>query len=264
MTKIYESETFNDGKNVFIIFYKGEITGSMAVITKEIGVRGEAFITDIYVQKQNTEIFLKILIERVTDYCNICSARNIKLGIRQSEIHLISHINKLEFEHIYDAVIMKYALDKSRVLEWNKDMELKPLCISNSQVYMNIHNKAFIDSPNGATIDEVEVKDYIVQFADNEDLIGLCVAENKPCGIYELSTNGNIGWIDILAVEPKFQNKGIGQTLLVKCIKKLWEKNVNTIKLLVITSNEVAVKLYTDNGFKQEKVFSYWFEKKYK
>ena len=109
MTKIYESDTFNDGKSVFIIFYKGKIKGSMAVITKEISIRGEAFITDIYVERQNTEIFLKILIERVTEYCNICSARNIKLGIRESEIHLISYINKLEFNHIYDAVIMRYA-----------------------------------------------------------------------------------------------------------------------------------------------------------
>ena len=140
-------------------------------------------------------------------------------------------------------------------------MELKPLCISNSQEYMNIHNEAFKDSPNGGTIDEVEVKDYIVQNANNEDLIGLCFAENKPCGIYELSTNENIGWIDILAVAPKYQNKGIGQTLLVKCIQKLWEKNVDEIKLLVITSNEIAVKLYKDNGFEEEKIFSYWFEK---
>ena len=49
-----------------------------------------------------------------------------------------------------------------------------------------------------ATIDELEVKDYIVQYANNEDLIGICFVQKKPCGIYELSIDGNIGWIDTL------------------------------------------------------------------
>ena len=34
-------------------------------------------------------------------------------------------------------------------LNANNDMELKPLCILNSYEYMNIHNEAFKNSPNG-------------------------------------------------------------------------------------------------------------------
>ena len=48
----------------------------------------------------------------------------------------------------------------------------------------------------------------------------------------------------------------------MKCIKKLYEKNLDQIKLLVITSNDIAVNMYKENGFEEEKVFSYWFEKK--
>ena len=278
MTKIYESDTFNEGKNVFIIFHKGKIKGSVALITKEISIKGEAFITDVYIPWDNasnevaykngkltdlnSETLFPFLIEKVVDYCNICGATSIKIGIRESETHLISLMNKLEFVHIYDAVIMKYGVDKNSVLKCNKDIELKSLSIFNYKDYMDIQNDAFKNSPNGATIDELEVKDYIVQYANNEDMIGLCFIENKPCGIYELSTNENIGWIDILAVAPICQNKRIGQTLIVKCIQYLWQKGVEGIKLLVITSNEIAVKLYKENGFQEEKVFSYWFQKK--
>ena len=183
----------------------------------------------------------------------MCNARSIKIGIRKSEKHLITYINKLGFNHIYDAVVMRYKGDKNMVLKVNNDIELKPLCILNSHEYMNIHNDAFKNSPNGGTIGEVEVKDYIVQYANNEDLIGICFSQKKPCGIYELSIDGNTGWIDTLAIAPIFQNSGLGKSLLVKCIKKLYEKNLDEVKLLVITSNYIAVNMYKASGFEKEK-----------
>ena len=321
MIKIYESDTFNEGNSVFILFHGGKIKGSAAVITKEIDIKGEAFITDIYVQRKNisnediylnntlnhhlgclnindfrrgskrshkcnfpfsmqtprievwkfpcemslkvlnTEIFLQFLIERAFEYCNICNARSVKIGVRESETHLIPYINKLGFMHIYNAVVMGNRKVEKMVLQVNNEMELIPLSIFNSQDYMNIQNEAFKNSPNGGTIDEVEVKDYIVKYANNEDLIGIGIFEKKPCGIYELSIDENTGWIDILAIAPRYQNKGLGKALLAKCIKKLYEKNIDEIKLLVITSNDIAVKMYKEIGFEEEKVFSYWFEK---
>ncbi|HEY5587316.1 MAG TPA: GNAT family N-acetyltransferase [Candidatus Paceibacterota bacterium] len=278
MMKIYESDTFNEGSTVFIVFYKGEIKGSVALITKEISIKGEAFITDIYVERENiskqdaysnstlkvlnTKIILEHLIERAVEYCNMCNARSIKIGIRKSEKQLIQYINNLGFDHIYDAVVMRYKEDKNMVMKTNNDIELKPLCILNAHEYMDIHNDAFKNSPNGGTIDEVEVKDYIVQNANNEDLIGICFAQKKPCGIYELSIDGDTGWVDILAIAPVYQNSGLGKSLLVKCIKKLYEQNLDEVKLLVITSNNIAVNMYKASGFEMEKVFSYWFEKK--
>lgn len=261
MIKTYESDIFNDGNSVLILMDNGEIKGSMAAITKEISIKGEAFITDIYIANENLERNLCFLLERVVKECSNRSARSIKVGIRKDEIHLMDYINKLGFNHIYDAVVMKYKGDKDKILKSNNHLELVALSILNSKQYMNIQNEAFKDSPNGGTIDEFEVMDYIVRYANNEDLIGVCFAENKPCGIYELSINGNIGWIDTLGIMPKYQKKGLGNALLMKCIKKLYEKELEEIKLLVITSNEIAVKLYEKNGFEEETVFSYWFEK---
>ena len=277
MNKIYESDTFNEGNSVFVLFYKGKIKGSAALITKEISINGEAFITDICVGKENVEnenislkstfkisnieMFLQFLIETLVNYCNKFIYKNIKVGIRESEIYLIPLINKLKFNHIYDAVIMRYKEDKNMHLKVDKEIELRPLCILNSHEYMNIHNETFKNSPNGGTIDEVEVKDYIVQYANNEDMIGICYFEKNPCGIYELSIDGNTGWVNTLAITPKVQNSGLGSSLIMKCIGKLYEKKLNEIKLLVITSNNIAVKLYKSSGFEEESVFSYWFEK---
>jgi ribosomal protein S18 acetylase RimI-like enzyme len=261
MIKTYEGDIFNDGNNILILIDNGEIKGSMAVITKEISIKGEVFITDIFIVDENLERNLCFLLERVIADCSALNARSIKVGFRKNETHIIPYINKLEFNHIYDAVVMRYKGDKDIILKSNNDIQLGDLSISNSRQYMNIQNEAFKDSPNGGTIDEFEVMDYIVRYANNEDLIGLCFTENKPCGIYELSINGKIGWIDTLGIMPKYQKRGLGNALLIKCIKKLYEKELEEIKLLVITSNEVAVKLYKENGFEEETVFSYWFEK---
>lgn len=279
MIRIYESDTFNDGDTVFIVIDSGKIKGSLALITKEISIKEEAFITDIYVKRENgsneaeylnsksidlnIEIVLRILIERAIECCNMCNATSIKIGIRKSEKHLITYINNLGFDHIYDAAVMRYKMDKN-IVEVNNDIELRPLCILNSLDYMNIHNDAFKNSPNGSTINEVEAKDYIIQYASDEDLIGICYVQNKPCGIYELSINNNIGWVDTLAIAPNFQSRGFGNSLIMKCLKKLYERNLDEVRLLVITSNDIAVNMYKGSGFEEERVFSYWFEKKIK
>ncbi|MBU3127277.1 GNAT family N-acetyltransferase [Clostridium tagluense] len=261
MTKIYESDTFNEGDNVFILFVRGQIKGSIAVITKEISIKGEAFITDICVERKNAEKNLCFLMETIVKCCNAYTAKNIKIGIRKNEIHLIPYIRKLEFTHIYDAVVMKHKKDENMGLKVNNNIDLRPLCILNSHEYMNIHNETFRNSPNGGTINDLDVKDYIVQYANNEDLIGICFDQNNPCGIYELSIDGNTGWVDTLGITPIYQRKGLGSALIVKCIKKLYEKNIDEIKLLVITSNDIAVNMYKRMGFEEESVFSYWFEK---
>jgi ribosomal protein S18 acetylase RimI-like enzyme len=260
MMNIYESDTFIEGDNIFILFDGDQIKGSVAVITKEISIKGEAFITDVYLENENIEEILYTLLQKVVEYCNTCNARNIKIGIRESEAQLIPYINKLKFTHIYDAVVMRYREDTNIVLKLENDMELNNLSISNSHEYMNIQNESFINSPNGSTIDEIEVKDYIVQYANDEDLIGICKAFGNKCGVYELSIDGNVGWINTLGIAPIYQNKGLGKELIVKCIEKLQERKIDQIKLLVITTNEVAVNMYKKSGFIEEKVFSYWFQ----
>lgn len=261
MVKIYESNIFDDGNSTFILLNKEKIIGSAAVITKEISIKGEAFITDVYVSSENVGAYLSFLMKKVVEYCNIRSARNIKMGIRESETHIIPYIEAIEFTHIYDAVIMKHNRCKDKVCEPCIEIELQPLSILNSHKYAKIQNEAFENSPNGATIDEVDVKDYIIQYANNEDLIGICFAEKKECGIYELFIDDNIGWINTLGITPIYQRKGLGSALIVKCIEKLYEKDLDEVKLLVINSNRAAVDMYKKIGFQDEKVFSYWFEK---
>jgi len=263
MIKTYESDIFNEGNNTFILFGNGLVKGSVAVITREISIKGEAYATDIHIENKDVDVetTLCLLLKEVSNYCNSCGARVLKVGIRENKKQLISYLKKIEFTHIYDAVVMSYKKDKNMVLKVNNDMELIPLKILNSHEYMNIHNGAFESSPNGSTIDEIEVKDYIVQYANNENLIGICIVQKRPCGIYELSIDENIGWIDILGITPSYQNEGLGKKLLAKCIERLYEKSLDEIRLLVITSNDVAVTMYKNYGFKAEKVFSYWFEK---
>ena len=55
----------------------------------------------------------------------------------------------------------------------------------------------------------------------------------------------------------------LGRALLVKCIKKLYEKNLEEIKLLVITSNDIAVNMYKDMDLKRKIVFRIGLKKNY-
>ncbi|MCB2295384.1 GNAT family N-acetyltransferase [Clostridium algoriphilum] len=261
MIRTYESDIFNEGNNIFILFDKSQIKGSMAVITKEISIKGEAYVTDICIENEGVETSLCLLLKEIVDICNICSGRILKVGIRENEKQLIPYLKKIEFTHIYDVVVMNYKKGENMGLEVSNDMQLIALDILNSTEYLNIHNGAFESSPNGTAINEIEVKDYIVQYANNEDLIGISFVHNIPCGIYELSIHQNIGWIDTLGIAPSYQNKGLGKKLLAKCIKRLYEDELDEIKLLVITSNNIAATMYKRYGFKEEKVFSYWFEK---
>lgn len=74
------------------------------------------------------------------------------------------------------------------------------------------------------------------------------VEENSMVGFIAGDPRPSEGWawIATLAVDPKFQRRGIGRDLLRACEKKL---NLPKIKLTVRTSNLAAIALYESEGY---------------
>jgi len=76
---------------------------------------------------------------------------------------------------------------------------------------------------------------------ENEYLIGYCNVE--------YDRKEAIGYVDGLAVHPKYQHRGIGRYLLVEGIKHLRSNKCKYIELIAYSYNDKAVNLYQDIGF---------------
>jgi len=63
-----------------------------------------------------------------------------------------------------------------------------------------------------------------------------------------------IGHIMSLAVEPGFRRRGIGRDLLDRTMEALWGNGASELQLEVRVSNQLAIEMYSNAGFKQERV----------
>ena len=70
----------------------------------------------------------------------------------------------------------------------------------------------------------------------------------------DLRSKSNIAWIATLAVDPNFQNQGIGSALLRECEIQLSTKQ---IRLCLRPANNPALKLYSRAGYE---VIDLWKE----
>lgn len=82
--------------------------------------------------------------------------------------------------------------------------------------------------------------EYIFAF-ENKRLIGYCFIEYDP--------KTNIGYVEGLAVLPKYQHRGIGKYLVVEGIKQLMSKKCKYIELIANFDDDKAVNLYQHIGF---------------
>jgi ribosomal protein S18 acetylase RimI-like enzyme len=59
----------------------------------------------------------------------------------------------------------------------------------------------------------------------------------------------HVGWILGMAIHPERQKRGWGTVLLQATIDRLYDSDMNVIRLLVKSSNKVARRLYENFGF---------------
>lgn len=263
MIKLFESEVFNYGENVFVIFENGCIKGTMSAITRETKISGQAYITDIYIEestlKENFSIFSS-LITKAEKACDTNFTKKVVLGIKNKIMYLSPYIERHNFKHIHDAIIMKYDFHNEPKLESNTEVEFISLTYENKDEFRTIHNEAFRGSANAATLSEEEVQEFIFQYKGNEELIGIVKYNSNNVGIYMLADIDNEGWIDNIGILNEFRGNGIGKAVVRKSVEILKSRNIDIIKLLVISSNKSAYRLYNKYGFKEELIFSKWFE----
>jgi len=94
-------------------------------------------------------------------------------------------------------------------------------------------SKEAIENNRKATFEE---KEYIYIFFENNEIVGASMVKNAE--------------IDLLFVNIKYQGKGYGKKILEFTINRGLEQNATGVNLNALASNEKALKLYKNIGFK--------------
>ena len=88
---------------------------------------------------------------------------------------------------------------------------------------------------------------YFYKNKKTNEYIGVCMIEE------EYNDTKDLTYLSDFCINKEHRNKGFGKDFLIKIIDKLKKKNLIKLYLDVKTINEVAIKLYTNNGFIIEK-----------
>jgi ribosomal protein S18 acetylase RimI-like enzyme len=128
----------------------------------------------------------------------------------------------------------------------------------NCEAYRWVLDSAFRNSPNGATVDMEQIEELMAE-VQHPDLLGLAWLGDRPAAAFELAMNEQEGWIEAIAVAPDLQGRGVGRRMLPEALARLQAQGASIIKLLVMSTNQPAVKLYANNGFQVEYVTSRWW-----
>ena len=91
----------------------------------------------------------------------------------------------------------------------------------------------------------------VVRFKAVEDgeMIGFVAGETRPLQ--------GIAWIATIAVDPRFQRRGIGRALLRACEARI---NQRRIKLTVRLSNNPAILLYEQEGYRTLDIWHRYYQ----
>jgi len=119
------------------------------------------------------------------------------------------------------------------------------------KVEETLETNEFIDVLNRSTLGErrpVEDKDRIKQMCVNANLILTARLEGKLIGIARSITDFvYCTYLSDLAVDRKFQNQGIGKTLIEET------KKVTPLATLILLSAPAAIEYYPKIGMKKHK-----------
>ena len=114
-------------------------------------------------------------------------------------------------------------------------------------------------SPDMIFHDRIELKEFIKK--PKENILLVASLDNKLAGfLYAKIASHTWCILDNLAVDKKYRNHGIGNSLLHEFYKILKKMKVHYIQVLEEVHHKKTRKFWHDKGFREEKVFV-WADK---
>ena len=98
----------------------------------------------------------------------------------------------------------------------------------------------------------VDLDEYVNKIMNKATII-IYYEKNKMCGFiafYNNDLTNRNAFLTMLAIDPTYQRKGIGEMLLKCSIARLKHDGFIRYSLEVLKNNDKAVNLYKRNGFK--------------
>lgn len=261
MCSYFGSIAFDGGNSHFSLWDEREPVCTLGVVSKDAPLKGEIFFISVHCRENLTDK-LAVLLDQAFEYCS--SFKNVRyiLGISAYRAFLEPAVRRYRFTEAYQLLVLDYQ-GQPVYPELQDNSSFTPLTTENKKDFQQVHNEAFLHSPNGTIMEDEELDETLAEYAEKQDLAGVYYLDGNAAGMYMLKIKDKTGWIETIGVHPQFQGKGIGKILLKKSISLLQEQaGLEHIKLTVMSSNANAVKLYLNNGFSLEKIESTWYEKR--
>lgn len=254
MEKLYKAEEFDFGKGVIIILNQENIVGTASVVLKECKEKGIAYVikVDINENSEDKKAVICKIIKESKDLATKYGANKVFLGTKDAAN--IKTLKNLGMEKQYSVIRMK--LDDRNVKY--KPLDLNELSQQNKNEYLTIYNNSFREAPNGSTLTEKQLEEY-VKNADKNNCYYIVTVNNEKVGFLQFNIQEGVGEFD-LGLIKEVRGKGYGKLLLETAISFLNEKKVSEINLTVVTKNIVALNMYKKRGFQESELLSDWFQ----
>jgi len=268
--KIEEYEThcksshFNFGNDYYILTEGDMVKAILGLITKPIEESGDAYITDVSCKEEDKK-YLDFLFKQIKKKTINLKDHTLKAGFKENNSYVEEILLNNGGINPYEILEMKYTNNEEiDNIESNSLIGFELLNKEKESEYIYVHNESFKNSPNGSTIQVEDMKEVFENYNKYSFYeIAILKENNNPIGFYEVLIDNGVGEIDSIGVIPEFQRKGYGLQILKKAVEVLKGKNPVEIKLIVVSTNENAFKMYKKYGFEVEKIHSKWYELAY-
>lgn len=255
--KINMGRELNYGDNVCVLENDGEYLGYLYIITKDIAYNKNAYIFNLTVDsndKKFTEIVDKLM-NYAINYCVIYGASEINFSTIYKELEKL--IANKEFKKSHNMIIKELNLENyQRILE-NTDIEIELIKDTDINEFIKLQNNIFKFVPNYGIRDRSEVEEVFNLY---NSVQGFIKYKGKNIGIYELVKEEKVLWIEYMGIEEAYKNNGLGEKALNKIINQNYITDIEKYKLMVATSNKVAIELYKKIGFETIEIVSKWYK----
>lgn len=254
LDKQFKSEEFDFGRGVIVKINEENIIGTASVVLKECNEKGIAYVIklDINESIEDKRSAICDIVEESKGVAKKYGARQIFLGTNDDTI--IRTLNALDIEKQYSVIRM--SLDDRKVKY--PPLNLVKLSKQNKKEYLTIYNDAFKEVPNGKTLTESQVEEYVKK-ADEDNCYYIATMNDDKIGFLQFNIEDCIGEFDLGLIKAA-RGKGYGKLLLEAAIYLLNAKEVAEISLIVVTKNIIAFDIYKKRGFKESELVSEWFQ----
>ena len=248
--------------STYVTFWDAEVLACCAgVVVREIAVKGEAFLTMLHVFARDADAALALLLQEayaiIRRFGGADGKTAVKIGFRANDHRLQHALERAGGRPAYRILDMVRSLEEA--LPAGEELQFRELTSDNLMDYLNVHNAAFLHSPNGAQMTPTELEE-MCQEAGSSKFLQVGYAGETPAAVLEVDVRGEIGQIQAIGVAPAFQRRGLGRAALARALQVVAEGGAQRAHLQVVDVNTPAVELYRASGFLVDQVLSTWYD----